>query len=215
MQTAPGPGSIRSACVAIRSRTPLPITGAPVARKRAEAVWTGSEMIVWGGENGSQNASFNSGGHYDPLTDTWEATSLTGAPEGRAFFSSFWTGSEMLVWGGFRRGTGQVDSGGLYNPVTRTWRPTSLNGAPASRRNAFAAAWTGEAMIVFGGFSGFDPIGNGAIYHQDANIWEPLPPNGSPSPRHRNHGVWTGSEFIIWGGNDGPEYHSDAHRLRP
>ena len=63
------------------------------------AVWTGSEMIVWGGYNGSGN--LNTGGRYNPGTDSWTATSTTNAPGGRQDCTAVWTGSEMIVWGGF------------------------------------------------------------------------------------------------------------------
>ena len=49
---------------------------APAARSAHTAVWTGSEMIVWGG-----NAD-NTGGRYNPGTDSWTATSTTNAPAG-------------------------------------------------------------------------------------------------------------------------------------
>src|SRR5213080_326210 len=49
-------------------------TGAPAARERHTAVWTGSEMIVWGGVGSSL---FNTGGRYNPVTDSWTATSTT------------------------------------------------------------------------------------------------------------------------------------------
>ncbi|MCC5808421.1 MAG: hypothetical protein JJU00_18985 [Opitutales bacterium] len=194
--------------------TALPLTGAPVARKRAVAVWTGTEMLVWGGENGAQTTSQTSGAHYDPATDTWEAIPTTGAPDGRAFFPPVWSGEELIVWGGFRRGANQVNTGGLYNPQTRTWRTLGLNGSPPSRRNAHAAVWTGNAMIVLGGFFG-SALDDGGIYYPDANVWEPLPTLGRSTPRHRVEAIWTGSEFITWGGNDGSDFYDDAHRLSP
>ena len=43
--------------------TAMTSTGAPAARSNATAVWTGSEMIVWGGNN---SAVLGSGGRYDP-----------------------------------------------------------------------------------------------------------------------------------------------------
>ena len=73
-------------------------TNAPDARTGHTAVWTGSEMIVWGGVNGF--GVFNTGGRYNPSTDTWTATSTTNAPEARAGHTAVWTGSEMIVWGG-------------------------------------------------------------------------------------------------------------------
>ena len=50
---------------------------APLARVGHTAVWTGSEMIIWGGGSGISNT----GGRYNPSTDSWTATSMTNAPE--------------------------------------------------------------------------------------------------------------------------------------
>ncbi len=49
--------------------TAIPSTG----RYRLTAVWTGSEMIVWGGEV-SFNLLSNTGARYNPSTDSWAAT---------------------------------------------------------------------------------------------------------------------------------------------
>src|SRR5262249_9123479 len=51
-------------------------TDAPSARSAHTAVWTGSEMIVWGGRDGQFNL-LNTGGRYNPTTDTWTPTSTT------------------------------------------------------------------------------------------------------------------------------------------
>src|SRR5438552_3162268 len=87
-------------------------TSAPAGRYLHTAVWTGSEMIVWGGFNGS--SFFNTGGRYNPGTDSWTATSTTSAPVARYFHTAVWTGSEMIVWGG-TDGT-FLNTGGRYNP---------------------------------------------------------------------------------------------------
>ena len=72
---------------------------APSARDDHTAVWTGSEMIVWGGV---MTCSYlNTGGRYNPSTDSWTATSTTNAPAGRDDHTAVWTGSEMIVWGGY------------------------------------------------------------------------------------------------------------------
>ena len=42
----------------------------------------------------------NTGGRYNPSTDSWTATSTTNAPDGRYGHTAVWTGSEMIVWGG-------------------------------------------------------------------------------------------------------------------
>ena len=51
---------------------------APSARYVHTAVWTGSEMIVWGGDG--NRGTLNTGGRYYPSTDSWTATSTTNAP---------------------------------------------------------------------------------------------------------------------------------------
>ena len=68
-------------------------------RNLHKAVWTGSEMIVWGGII-DPIIYTNTGGKYNPSTDSWTATSTTNAPTGRYSHTAVWTGSEMIVWGG-------------------------------------------------------------------------------------------------------------------
>ena len=58
-------------------------TTIPAGRDSHTAVWTGSEMIVWGGYDGS--AWLNTGSRYNPSTDSWTATSLTNALVPEAF----------------------------------------------------------------------------------------------------------------------------------
>jgi|SRR6266481_1729194 len=55
---------------------------APSARQFHTAVWTGSEMIVWGGTIPILE-ELNTGGRYNPATDSWTATSTTNAPHSR------------------------------------------------------------------------------------------------------------------------------------
>src|SRR6266478_2327377 len=89
--------------------TPTSTTNAPAGRYRHTAVWTGSEMIVWGGFNGSY---LNTGGRYNPGTDSWTATSTTSAPAARYSHTAVWTGSQMIVWGGYNGS--YLNTGGRY-----------------------------------------------------------------------------------------------------
>ena len=59
----------------------------PSARQFHTAVWTGSEMIVWGGQN-DVSLPENTGGRYNPATDTWTATTIASAPTARAFHTA-------------------------------------------------------------------------------------------------------------------------------
>src|SRR5882724_7259698 len=121
--------------------TPTNITGAPDGRVSHTAVWTGSEMIVWGGDSCLVGCEENTGGRYNPSTDSWTATSTTNAPDGRHSHTAVWTGTEMIVWGGFNLGIGILNTGGRYNPATDSWVATSTTNAPESR-TYHTAVWT-------------------------------------------------------------------------
>ena len=104
-------------------------------------------MIVWGGL--TCISDLNTGGRYNPSTDSWTATSTTNAPAGRCLHTAVWTGSEMIVWGGHGRRPAYFNTGGRYNPSTDSWTATSTTDAPAARY-CHTAVWTGSEMIVWG-----------------------------------------------------------------
>ncbi len=170
---------------------------APTAREFHTAVWTGSEMIVWGGLAGGYS---NSGGRYNPATDSWTPTGTINAPAGRARHTAVWTGSEMLVWGGTGTGGNVLNTGGRYNPVTDSWTPTSTTNAPAARYS-HVAVWTGGEMIVWGGWAA-NPLNTGGRYNPSTDSWTATGTTNAPSARYNHTGVWTGSEMIVWGGTD-------------
>src|SRR5205807_888943 len=125
-------------------------TDAPVGRNGHTAVWTGIEMIVWGGFDGSNY--FNTGGKYDPSTDSWTLTSLTNAPAARDNHTAVWTGTEMIVWGGLASGNVLLNTGGRYNPGTDNWAATTPINPPDSR-DGHTAVWADSQMIVWGGLA--------------------------------------------------------------
>jgi hypothetical protein len=178
--------------------------GAPTGRYWHTAIWTGSLMVVWGGLDPVISNGVNSGGRYDPATDTWTPTSITGAPSARFLHTAVWTGSRMIVWGGRGFDSADVGTGGRYDPATDTWTPTSMTGAPGARE-AHAAVWTGTVMIVWGG--GFT---TGGRYDPATDTWTPTSMTGAPSARYSVSAVWTGSLMVVWGGESatGPEIDS-------
>ena len=116
------------------SWTATSTTNAPSARNSHTAVWIGSEMIVWGGAAVSPLTYFNTGGKYSPDTDSWTATSIANAPAGRDVHTAVWTGSEMIVWGGYN-GSSVLNSGGRYcaqSGATPTPTPTATSTATAT-----------------------------------------------------------------------------------
>lgn len=167
-------------------------TGAPSPRTGHAAVWTGTQMIVWGGEVGD-------GARYDPLTDGWSPISNIGAPESRTGHLAVWTGSRMIVWGGVRPGA-FLNSGAIYDPVADSWSPMSSSGAPSPRQRP-VYVWTGSELLVWGGADAAY-LGDGARYNPSTNTWLPISASGAPSPRSGATAVWTGSAMLVWGGSD-------------
>jgi N-acetylneuraminic acid mutarotase len=167
------------------------------ARAGHRAVWTGTEMIVWGG---GAAANFNTGGRYSPSTDSWTVTSTTNAPTGRSAHTAIWTGSEMIVWGGYD-GINSLNTGGKYNPGTDSWTATTATNAPAAR-NSHTAVWTGSEMIVWGGGAAVY-FNTGGRYNPSTDSWTATSTTNAPNGRVDHTAVWTGNEMIVWGGFDG------------
>ena len=186
--------------------------GSPSPRNGHTVVWTGSEVIVWGG---SRNGIYpDDGARYDPATDTWLPVSTVNAPEARGGHVAVWTGSKMIVWGGVRPGA-FLNSGAIYDPATDAWTSMPLSGAPSARANP-TAIWTGSEMIVWGGTgSGGNPAAGGGRYNPSTNSWSPVSPNGAPTARQAHSAIWTGSAMLVWGGANGTERLDDGGMYTP
>jgi len=181
--------------------TPVSMVGAPAARGNHSAIWTGTNMIVWGGETDGGNATLtllNSGGSYDPATDTWTSLSLVSAPLPTRCHSAVWTGNAMLVFGGqndgnLACGTSTTNALASYDPATDTW--TDLVDAPvASSISGPRAIWTGDRMVVW-----FESTG--ARYDPVTDSWAGIDPTGAPEPRRHHTLLWTGDAMVTWGGD--------------
>lgn len=186
-------------------------TDAPAGRVGHSAVWTGQEMLVWGGGFGSPGSQLDAGradgGRYRPGEDRWlpivePALTRFGA-------AVAWTGTDLLVWGGTNqiRGLG-VRSGARFRPATGGWQPISARNSPTPRVQ-WASVWTGRELVVHGGFdadpssisSSFAGLATGARYDPTTDRWASLPVDETvPAARGAHSAVWTGTELIVWGG---------------
>jgi N-acetylneuraminic acid mutarotase len=120
---------------------PAPIVG----RHHHGAVWTGDELVIWGGWSGA--VPFSDGAAYNPETDSWRrmAASPLGASAPTA---TIWTGHDVLVVGGdgvrvFVGGTAR------YDPATDVW--VALESPPPVACRGQSAVWTGESVLTWGG----------------------------------------------------------------
>ena len=181
----------------------------PAPRRSHSAVWTGSQMVIWGGVGESL---LSNGGKYDPATDVWTPTSTTNAPTPRYWHTAIWTGSVMVIWGGYN-GT-YLNTGGRYDPLSDTWAPTSTVGAPTGRWS-HTALWTGAAMVVWGGYDGVRSMNSGGRYEPVTDVWAPTSTTAAPTGRLGHTAVWTGASMIVWGGYDGVGYTNTGNLYDP
>lgn len=186
------------------------------------AVWTGRELIGWGG--GCCGDVSDDGSAYSPATNTWRK--LAPAPvSGQQSPIGAWTGRELVVFNGHGP-EGDPVGGAAYNPRTDTWRriPSQLG------IRAVTAVYDGNEIYAIGGprVLAFNPSNNswrqlpgsapddGAAavwtgnrliasgsateaYDPPREVWRAFAasPLGS---REEAQAVWTGHELIVWGG---------------
>jgi len=127
--------------------SPMSMTNAPSPREAHSAVWSGTEMIVFGGATTMLDGTpVNDGAIYPLATDTWRPISTLNGPGARADHAAVWLGTKMLVWGSL---SGFSD-GYLYDPALDQWSKISSANAPANRQR-FAYATDGRRLFVYGG----------------------------------------------------------------
>jgi hypothetical protein len=195
-----------------------PISGrssnAPKSRFHHSAIWTGKEMIVWGGcseelSTGKCDTYFNDGAAFNPMTGTWRTISPVNAPDPRRQHVAVWAPSihRMIIFGGEFE-SDFLRTGGLYDPENDRWDELNYGGPPEI--NSSKGVWAGDHLIVFGGNGKAE---NGALTFPN-DLWEYWP-NRSPEThgqwikiqtrdelagRTGHSMIWTGSEALIWGG---------------
>lgn len=107
-------------------------------------VWSGTELIVWGGKSESGD-EHGDGAAYNPSSHTWRVIAL--GPSARATAAAVWTGREMLVYGG---GDYLLAEVWLYDPVLDRWRHEAVCDAPEFFYPT-VPYWTGtDALFITG-----------------------------------------------------------------
>jgi hypothetical protein len=172
---------------------PQPRTGEGIA------VWTGRELIGWGG--GCCGDAWAGGSAYDPAANAWRTLSRSPLAPSQGAIGA-WTGHELVLFvSGIDPGEGKPYPAGLaraaaYDPATDTWRrlaPPPFSGF----RFGSAAAWDGHEVLVAGaGRSGRSAF----AYDPAKNRWRRLAP--LPFGVHEASAFWTGHELVAWGGSE-------------
>jgi hypothetical protein len=159
-------------------------------REAAVSVWTGSEVIVWGGRVGDM--ALLDGAAYDPTTDTWR--SITPNSWGHPGGHGAWTGTEMVVLA--------KNGGAAYDSVADSWRELPLRSGSGS---FVAPVWTGSQLLGIGVDVAVNDSGvsltastqadDGSAWHDEGSV---LLPYSVFQPLPEFSVVWTGSEAVAW-----------------
>ncbi|MFI5040980.1 MAG: hypothetical protein ACHQNA_03855, partial [Acidimicrobiales bacterium] len=186
-------------------------------RQGAFTVWTGSELVVWGGltldytSGYGYTTAFGDGARLDPVTGTWRR--LPAAPvAARGMAAAAWSGQEVLLWGGASGPGTEVGQGAAYDPLSDRWR--ALPPSPLRAKSQPAGVWTGRFIMIIGGAVGQTlpvPGPGAAAYDPSTNTWTalpaapPLPPSsyqqtGPADQRADGLAVWTGKAVVLVGG---------------
>jgi hypothetical protein len=188
----------------------------PLAPRDVHGVWSGTELLLWGGElwgpDGGRRTFLGDGAAYDPAADRWRPIAPSPLAE-RAGHAAVWTGGELLVWGGSGP-VGYFADGAAYDPAADRWRPIAPS--PLSPRAGASAVWTGEEALVLGGFDNAGPLGDVAAYHPARDAWRVLPFPEAIAGIAGYQGMeslealWDGHTAVLWHRWD---YHPGAARV--
>jgi N-acetylneuraminic acid mutarotase len=123
------------------------------------AAWTGTEMIIWGGISTSGSTTsphtINKGFRYNPQSQVWTRVDSSGILSPRRDAASVWTGSELVIWGGYSISGDALNDGARYDPQSDIWRPLPTENAPVASTVGVSVIWTGSEVIVWNGGRSF------------------------------------------------------------
>lgn len=202
------------------------VSPAPLdVRTRHRAVWTGKEMIIWGGmaslfppvPSSSPRPPASAGPRitwdgaaYDPEQKTWRK--LQDIPlSPRLNPEVIWTGREMVVVGGstdFHNGypAAPLMDGAAYDPATDEWRmlppmPRSLE----ANGGFIGSLWAGGRLLLWTATSPQNgptpPVIELVIFDPGDGSWRAVPSETGVPDNLFSHfwtdPLWTGSEVIF------------------
>lgn len=149
----------------------------PLDRRQDHSlVWSGEEVLVWGGHDSNQQEPFPDGAAYSPATGSWRLLPENDL-EPRTRHSTVMVGEQMLVWGGFTPAhSGTPDGhlardGALYDPESDSWEP--ITQAPRGRASARGVAT--EEHVVFTGGNSARNEDVFLVYSVQEDTWHTIP----------------------------------------
>ena len=192
---------------------------APISpRTGAAAVWTGTEMLVWGGADSESSLAGDThvaadGAAYDPRTETWRR--LSASPlAARHDPIAVWTGDRLVVLGGQPVVSQAVEfgyaDGATYDPATDRWQilPTAVppRGHPLTWDTAVQAgpgrllAWSQWSSTKATGPGSTETSGGADLFVLDETTakWHDVPTASGALPSIKTV-LWTGDHAVVRG----------------
>lgn len=202
------PPSTTSTTVTEPAKPPTP-GGPPLAvRSDVAMAWTGSEVVVWGGDIEAFNMglpgadrSFADGAAYDPATGAWRPISTSPLPATAETPVAAMTDLGVVIV----RGTATA----IWEPGTDTWR--SLDDAPEPE--APEGGGSPQVSDLFGDGERVISHSANAVLDVEAGTWVRLPE--PPVRLERPTTAWTGRELIVVGGPNTPFNAAEAIAVDP
>src|SRR5205085_2454576 len=169
---------------------------APIAGRVYEGVvWTGTELIVWGGVSRSGH-DLSDGAAYDPATRAWHRIASVPAGLRATAPGAVWTGRTAVFWAG-NSPDGPV-GGAAYDPRRDAWR--RLPAGPLGPREGYSTIWTGKELLVVGGSSGDGfAVPVAAAADPRTGTWHLVPALERLKGLLPNGAVWDGKEAFVTG----------------
>ena len=157
----------------------------PLGRRvNPTTLWTGTELMIWGGDNGSGSNVQLSGALFNPAGDTWR--SMASSPIRSSPVSAVWAKDRAVFASG--------EMVAIYNPTTNQWATgtTGIRG-----KNAPLLVYTGTTVLAW-----FFEVGQGGAAYRIDPATGSLGTTSLPQPPHavgyNSTQLWTGSEWMIF-----------------
>ena len=133
-----------------------------VDRIGAAAAWSGTQVLIWGGQDWGLNEAKRDGLAYDPDADRW--SEIPNAPIAGGLATGAWTGSELIV-------VSTKAHAAAWDPASGAWRRLP---DPPIPPGYLESVWTGDELILLGlTEGGADPIVS-AAYDPATSTWRTI-----------------------------------------
>lgn len=161
-------------------------------------VWTGQELLVWGGQRAQAYPAVggqeppppaDGGAAYDPARDEWRVLDV--ATEALGLAPTAWTGREILA-------LAHDDPLQVHAISADLGSVRQMADAPSGAMRGENPVWTGSELVLIGGRSD-DHDRGGVAFDPRADRWHELPDPGFGAERAQVI-AWAGSELVVVGG---------------